>query len=549
MPAIDGVPFSDRERRDDSNRHEKFLDKGPLSLNTFGHLCSAEDVQERILPAGPLKPGGPEMFREALRRLLFGAVNTSSPGFLDKLFSTPLPPGIAADLILSLLNNNGHVWHVSPALTLIEKNVALRLARLFGLQGPHAGGMTVPGGAAANITALLIARNILLPETKKLGFGSGNRRPILFVSQAAHYSVANAAQVIGLGTASVVRIVTRSNGEMDPDALEQSTVQNKLIGNEPFFVAATAGTTVKGVFDPLQTIGGIARKYNLWYHVDACWGGAAAFSEALKSRMNGSELADSISFNPHKLLRVPLLCSFLIARDLRTFWCANQLEAGYLFHDDKEEAEVNAVDEGTSKLSVQKAGLDQGEADLPNRLTGEGLDGDLRTSKDVLSAPNASNILNLASLTPQCGRRPDGLKLYMHWLYYRTESIARDVETAVEGARLLALRISSEVRLRLVGNLPEVPFAQVCFYYNGKLSRDPLGKSLERQMNSKATRSLSRLLLKQGWMIDYAPGDGSHNEQGEFLRVACNRSTTPPVVDKLMKAIILAVDLYENDQS
>src|SRR5436305_3464029 len=127
----------------------------PLSTITPGSLQSALSL---TIPTIGLGYTG---LVSTLRSIIANSVNTFAPGFLDKLYSSTNAPGIAADLILSVLNTNLHVYQVSPVLTLIEKHTAKALALLFGLNGPRAGAISVQGGSASNMTSIVIARNPL----------------------------------------------------------------------------------------------------------------------------------------------------------------------------------------------------------------------------------------------------------------------------------------------------------------------------------------------------------------------------------------------------
>lgn len=420
------------------------------------------------------------------------------------------------------------MYGVSPALILVEKHVGTELAGLFGLPGPYAGGITVPGGTAANSTALLVARNVRFPELKEIGMGCLPRRLAVFCSEAAHYSVTNAVQILGLGVKSVRKVATTIDGAMDPFALEVEMEAVIKEGQIPFFVVATAGTTVRGAYDPLPAIGNLAHKYGAWYHIDACWGGAAIFSNKLKHKLSGCELADSLAFNPHKMLGVPLTCSFLLGKDLRMFWYANRLTAGYLFHGD-DDAQTSDV-ELPNMVSV--------DPKLPGTNGLDFTNANWRSSPALSLAPNPDAIFDLASLTTQCGRRPDALKLYLHWRYYGKEGIARHVELAFEGAQYLASLIANESNLRLVGGT-EVPCSQVCFFYADKKSAvSSTTEKQEARYNSRITRAIVRRLLTRGWMVDYAPGTGKEGERGEFLRVVCNRLTSRGVANGLVRAVV-----------
>lgn len=480
------------------------------------------------LPSTGLGTSG---FSATVASILQYSVNTSSPGFLDKLYSSPSPPGIVAELVSSTLNANSHVYTVSPAATLVEKHVGVELAQLFGLPAPLAGGITVPGGAAANTTALLVARNLRFPELKETGVGSLPRPLAIFISEEAHFSVVNAVQILGMGTQSIRKVATTVGGAMDPLILEAEIQAAVAQGHIPFFIVATAGTTVRGAYDPLSACGELAYRYGAWFHVDACWGGAAIFSEKLKHKLSGSELADSVAFNPHKMLGVPLTCSFLLARDLRTFRYANRLSAGYLFHDDEELTEVDDLGPMNGISSDTKP---------PHANGVDPTNAGWRSTTVLSHIPNPEAILDLASLTPQCGRRPDALKLYFHWRYYGKKGMAQQVESAFAVAQYLASLVANEPELRLVGDL-NVPCSQVCFYYSDHRFasfRTSSEREEEARHNSRITRMIVSRLLTRGWMVDYAPGNGKEGERGEFLRVVCNRLTSEGVAKGLVRAVM-----------
>ena len=264
---------------------------------------------------------------EMISTILKYSVNTWSQGFLDKLYASPSAVGVVAELLLAVLNTNVHVYQVSPVLTLIEKFVSSELAKVFGYTSPHAGGISQPGGSASNGTSITIARNTLHPDTKTEGLAG--KRLIMFTSEHGHYSLEKAAQIQGFGSKAVRPVPVDGQGRMLPEELEKAIKLCEERGETPFYVNATAGTTVMGSYDPVEAIADICERHKLWLHVDACWGGAVAFSPELrKGRLDGIERADSIAFNPHKMLGVPVTCSFLLGKDMRQFWKAMTLPAG-----------------------------------------------------------------------------------------------------------------------------------------------------------------------------------------------------------------------------
>jgi len=220
-----------------------------------------------------------------------------------------------------------HVYQVSPALTLIEKYTAKRLANLFGFNGPHAGGISQSGGSAGNASSIVIARNTLYPDTKTKGLG--NYRFTLFTSAHGHYSLEKAAQIFGFGSDSIISVPIDHEGKMIPSELDRLINESKQKGETPFYVNATAGTTVLGSFDPFNEIADICEKHELWMHVDGSWGGAVAFNEQLaRERLAGVGRANSVVMCAHKMLGVPVSCSFLVGKDIRQFWKALTLPAG-----------------------------------------------------------------------------------------------------------------------------------------------------------------------------------------------------------------------------
>lgn len=387
-----------------------------------------------------------------------------------------------------------HVYQVSPALTVLEKQTARALAGMFGFQGPNAGGVSQPGGSAANQSSMVIARNVLFPETKTEGYGA--RKFVLFTSAHGHYSVEKAAQMFGFGSNAVRAVAVDEKGRMMPSALEAAISNSRARGETPFYVNATAGTTVLGSFDPFEEISEVARREGLWLHVDASWGGPVVFSDKQRYKLRGVERADSISICPHKMLNVPLTCSFLLGKDLREFHKGMTLPAGYLFHNADDVENGIADKEGPSEVPI----------DSGHEMRQEYWD--------------------LADLTPQCGRRGDSLKLALSWIYYGTNGFRDYIDHAFSIAAELAGLVDSNSNFTLVSEKPP-PCLQVCFYYNKQSGEG----AAER--NSVTTERISRALIPRGFMTDYAPGD-----QGKFFRVVVNGQTRRETVQGLVEAIV-----------
>ena len=461
----------------------------------------------------PTQGQGAAGLLSSLEQILSSSVNTFAPGFLDKLYAATNAPGIASDLILSHLNTNVHVHQVSPALTEIEKHTTKALASLFGLNGLRSGGISVQGGSASNLTSIVVARNTLYPMTKIHGNHHEGRQLVMFTSAHGHYSIEKAAQACGFGSGAVISVpVDPKTGTMLAPKLDKAISAAKEAGQTPFYINATGGSTVLGSFDPFTDIAAIARKHNCWFHIDASWGGPFIFSSKLKHKLAGAELADSIAINPHKLMGVPLTCSFLLARDLRQFHRANTLPAGYLFHSD-----VNG--------------------DAPNGA-GSGAEG----KDDEDATEQWTEPMDLADLTLQCGRRGDSLKLYLSWQYYGSSGYARQIENGYDVASYFAREVEAHPDLVLVSEDPP-PCLQVCFYYAPRKTpvygaREGLSPQRLGQLNSSVTAQITKKLIGRGFMIDFAPALEGREQYGSFFRVVVNVQTIPQTVDKLIEQLI-----------
>lgn len=426
----------------------------------------------------PTKGSGKEGVYDLFETVLKNSVVTWHPGFLDKLYASTNAIGVISDLLLSLLNTNSHVYTVSPVLTMIEKKVSKSYANLFGYNGQYAGGLTFSGGSWSNITSLHIARSILFPQTKAQG--NDGYKFALFASQHAHYSVEKAAILLGLGANNVFQVKVSSTGVMDVKDLEAKILESKEKGYTPLYVNATAGTTVFGSFDPFDEISVVAKEHNIWFHIDGSWGGNVAFSEKYKYKLKGSEKANSITANPHKLLGVPTTCSFLLLPDERTFQTANSLDAPYLFHNSESD----------------------------------------------------DTFYDLADGTMGCGRRPDALKLYLGWNFYGKEGYEERINHAYDITGYFAQKLNDNPsKFKLVSTNPP-PCMQVCFYFN----KD--GNFENKEQNTKVTREIVAKLHEAGkFLIDYAPASGV--DHGEFFRVVfVSPIVTSDLVDDLYNTII-----------
>ncbi|XP_037131510.1 glutamate decarboxylase 1 isoform X3 [Syngnathus acus] len=221
----------------------------------------------------------------------------------------------------------------------------------------------------------------------------------------------------------------------------------------PFYVNATAGTTVYGAFDPLNAIADICQRHTLWMHVDAAWGGCLLLSDRHKTKLQGIERAWSVTWNPHKMMGVPLQCSAILIKKKGLLQKCNELGAPYLFQKDK----------------FYDVSYDTGDKSI------------------------------------QCGRHVDVFKLWLVWKAKGTEGFGAQVNKCLGYAKYLYDLLQRRKDFELVFKTkPE--HSNVCFWYIPPSLRSmPQGSDRDKRLHQVAPQIKGRLMEKGSVMIGYQP--------------------------------------------
>ncbi|HEX5461272.1 MAG TPA: pyridoxal-dependent decarboxylase [Steroidobacteraceae bacterium] len=255
-----------------------------------------------------------ELIDWAIGRLEHGTVHMTHPRYFG-LFNPPSNfPSQCADRISGAFNPQLASSGSSPAPVAIEQHVIRAFAGRAGLPADAAGHFTT-SGSEANYTALVCALTHASPRFADEGVRAFDGPVAMYTSRECQPAWHKIAHQSGIGRANLRLIATDGAGRMDVRALADAVREDRRRGTVPVLISATAGTTGAGMVDPLEPCATLARENNIWYHVDAAWGGAALCSERLRGELAGIELADSVTIDAHKWLATTMGCGMFIARD------------------------------------------------------------------------------------------------------------------------------------------------------------------------------------------------------------------------------------------
>ena len=281
---------------------------------------------ERIT-AGILRRGhGKTDFARLVRKIQETSLHLSHPRFAAQQVAAPIPAAALVESVAAALNQSLAVWEMSPIATAIDRNLMSSFKRLFGY-GKAAEGSLVPGGAFANLTALLAARDALERRASK----NGRARIAVIVGEQAHYSIARAAAILGLDRNAVFKAPLDSEFRTDVARIDELFAAARKAGYRKFILVGSSGSTPTGSFDDLDTLRKIATKYGAWFHIDAAHGAGLAFSQKYRKRLKGLAAADSIIFDPHKMMFMPLSAGGVLVRSGKHLLRPLREQAPYLF--------------------------------------------------------------------------------------------------------------------------------------------------------------------------------------------------------------------------
>ncbi|MGD2090678.1 MAG: aminotransferase class V-fold PLP-dependent enzyme [Candidatus Aminicenantes bacterium] len=215
-------------------------------------------------------------------------------------------------------------WQVSPGGAMLEELCCKALCKLFGLP-PEADATFMYCGTYANQEALYLALHrkaeecgFDLEEKGLMGFADPGRLTVL-TSEDAHFSVKQAVHMLGLGERNLVSLAVDKNRRIDMKHAERAISELQKT-RDIFCVVLTAGTTSTGTVDPILPMVKISRRLGAWLHVDGAYGLAYSLVPEWKQLFAGIEQADSVSWDPHKQMAVPIPNSLLFVNNKADFY-------------------------------------------------------------------------------------------------------------------------------------------------------------------------------------------------------------------------------------
>lgn len=392
----------------------------------------ADALEKKMDLSLPAEGVSADDFVKDIETYLHYSVDTANRQFVNQLYGGFNFPAFIGEMITALTNTSMYTYEVAPAATLIEMTLLRKLNGLVGFK--EGDGTFLTGGSNANLIAMFSARNKACPDIKIKG-ACGCARLTAFVSEQCHYSFDTAANLLGIGSDQVRKIPTDQDGCMQVEALDAAIRQSVADGETPFFIGATAGTTMLGAYDPIEKIVAAAKKHKIWVHVDGAFGGPVILSRKHRHLVKGIEQADSFTMDPHKLMNIPLMCSVLLVKERgRLIRNLTDLDTKYLYHD------------------------------------------------------NDAECLDLGKSSIQCGRRVDSLKLWLAWRYFGDDGYAQRMEKQMALAQYAKGKVEAIAGLELLAQPQSVA---VCFRYQNRNGADTNDFNLElRERLRRSGRSL-----------------------------------------------------------
>ncbi|EIT86380.1 hypothetical protein A374_05431 [Fictibacillus macauensis ZFHKF-1] len=399
------------------------------------HGASPEQVAEEVnrLSLPEAKETALHQVLAELTPLLAHNIHVNHTHCMAHLHCPPLLPSLAGEMLISAFNQSMDSWDQSAAATYIEEKIIAWLTSLYGL-GQTSDGTFTSGGTQSNYMGLLLARDAYCEKTwnhnvQRDGLPKEAGTMRILCSKAAHFTVLKSASQLGLGERSVVLVETDEKQRLSLTDLQVKLAQLQKENLSPFAIVGTCGTTDFGSIDPLEELAAFAEAHDLWFHVDAAYGGALAFSKEGARKIQGIQFADSLSIDFHKLFYQPISCG--------AFFVKNAAHFRYVtFHADYLNPEMDEED----------------------------------------------GLVHLVNKSIQTTRRFDALKLYLSLRTMGLETFGEMIDDTLQVARRFATELDLSPDFVVVNKEPEISAVVFRYEPKGDYARDEMTKEIHHQL-------------------------------------------------------------------
>ncbi len=274
----------------------------------------------------PIKEDGTDM--STLLKLIkeevdYPALNAASAGHLAYIPGGGVFPTALGDYLADIMNNYAGVFFASPGAVRMENLLVRWMCNIMGYPKTALGNLT-SGGSIANLIAVVTARDVKGIKAKKV------EQSVIYITEQVHHSIQKAIRIAGLGDAVLRSVPVDDRFRMDVDQLEKIIAEDLAEGLNPFLLIASAGTTDVGAIDPLDALADIAETNDMWFHIDAAYGGFFVLDKEINKAYKGIERSDSITIDPHKGLFLAYGTGAILIKNVEALENSHQYSASYM---------------------------------------------------------------------------------------------------------------------------------------------------------------------------------------------------------------------------
>lgn len=264
-------------------------------------------------------------------------INAASGGHLGYIPGGGIYTSALADYLADVTNEYVGVNYSSPGGVAVELELLDWMKDIFGFPRSAIGNLS-SGGSIANLIALTAARDKHSIKNDRI------TKSVIYASPQVHHCINKALRIIGLEDVIINHLELDDGSRIVPADLQAKIDADIANGFNPFMVIASAGTTDTGAIDPLDELGQIAKINNLWYHIDAAYGGFFILVDRKKEAFKGIEMADSLVIDPHKGLFLPYGLGAVLVKDKQAVYKSHRYHANYMQDAVSDDSPVNPAD-------------------------------------------------------------------------------------------------------------------------------------------------------------------------------------------------------------